>query len=54
MPELKLAKELDFASFDNCPDWGGPDEEWTADQSAFNYSCPRNCFSEILNLMNTL
>ena len=38
---FELAKEIDFASYDSYPRWGGPDEEWTAVGAAFNYDLMR-------------
>ena len=38
---FELAREIDFASYDSYPRWGGPDEEWTAVGAAFNYDLMR-------------
>ena len=39
---FELARELDFASYDSYPRWGGRDEEWTALCAAFNYDWMRS------------
>lgn len=39
---FEFARELDFASFDSYPQWGGRDDEWTALGAAFNYDWMRS------------
>ena len=50
---FELSKALDFASFDNYPDWGAPDEEWTALKSAFNYDWMRSLKQKPFALMES-
>ena len=49
----ELSKALDFASFDNYPAWGAPDEEWTAMAAAFNYDWMRSLKGKPFALMES-
>ena len=48
-----MAPALDFISFDNYPDWGGPDPDRTAAVSAFNYDWMRSMKQKPFALMES-
>ena len=50
---FELVEELDFASFDSYPKWGGSDEEWTATCAAFNYDWMRSLKGKPFALMES-
>ncbi len=50
---FELARELDFASYDSYPRWGGPDPEGTALGAAFNYDWMRSLKQRPFALMES-
>ena len=50
---FELARELDFASFDSYPKWGGPDPEGVALGAAFNYDWMRSLKRKPFALMES-
>ena len=50
----EIADALDFVSFDNYPEWGGPDPDGTALASAFNYDWMRSLKQKPFALMESV
>ncbi|MBR6889791.1 MAG: beta-galactosidase [Clostridia bacterium] len=50
---FELSKELDFASYDSYPRWGGPDDAKTAAGAAFNYDLMRSLKQKPFALMES-
>ena len=50
---FELSEQLDFASYDSYPLWGGPDEEGVAARAAFNYDLMRSLKQRPFALMES-